>query len=94
MQALDAHARARSPAAELIVCGPLQITSRMHALVAVQQALLARADGALKTKTIHSEVLWMLEPGSNVRTGVRAFDHPVQPTHLAPLSRSRRSATP
>lgn len=45
---------------------PLQITSRMHALVAVQQALLAQADDALKTRTIHSEVLWMLEPGTNV----------------------------
>lgn len=51
-----------------------QITSRLHALTAVQQALLARADGTLKTKTVHSEVLWMLEPGSNV--GDRPFRFP------------------
>ncbi|GAA5869842.1 hypothetical protein JCM3774_000511 [Rhodotorula dairenensis] len=66
------------------------ITSRMHALVAVQQALLAQADGALKTRTIHSEVLWMLEPGTNISDSLKHFG--LSPStrflllvHIAPL---------
>ncbi|KPV77462.1 uncharacterized protein RHOBADRAFT_51312 [Rhodotorula graminis WP1] len=49
------------------------ITSRLHLLTAVQQALLAQADGALKTKTLHSEVLWMLEPGTNITDSLKHF---------------------
>ncbi|GAA5889579.1 hypothetical protein JCM8208_001064 [Rhodotorula glutinis] len=49
------------------------ITSRLHLLTAVQQALLAKADGALKTKTLHSEVLWMLEPGTNITDSLKHF---------------------
>ncbi|GJN89744.1 hypothetical protein Rhopal_002733-T1 [Rhodotorula paludigena] len=49
------------------------ITSRLHLLTAVQQALLARADDSLKTKTLHSEVLWMLEPGTNITDSLKHF---------------------
>ncbi|GAA5993701.1 hypothetical protein JCM10908_001336 [Rhodotorula pacifica] len=58
------------------------ITSRMHTLVAVQQALLARADGALKTKTIHSEVLWLLEPGTNISDSLKHFGLSPSTRHL------------
>lgn len=43
------------------------ISSRLHLLTAVNQALLADASGSLATHNIHSEVVWMLEPGTNVR---------------------------
>ena len=43
-----------------------QISSRLHLLTAVNQALLAESSGTLATHNIHSEVVWMLEPGSNV----------------------------
>ncbi|GAA5851853.1 hypothetical protein JCM9279_001908 [Rhodotorula babjevae] len=49
------------------------ITSRLHLLTAVQQTLLAQADGMLKTKTLHSEVLWMLEPGTNITDSLKHF---------------------
>ncbi|POY74106.1 hypothetical protein BMF94_2918 [Rhodotorula taiwanensis] len=58
------------------------ITSRLHALTAVQQALLARSDGTLKTKTIHSEVLWMLEPGSNISDSLKHFGLSASTRHL------------
>ncbi|GAA6046460.1 hypothetical protein JCM3770_004933 [Rhodotorula araucariae] len=65
------------------------ITSRLHVLTAVQQALLARSDGSLKTKTLHSEVLWMLEPGTNITDSLKHFG--LSPTtsslllvHIAP----------
>ena len=57
-----------------------QITSRLHLLTAVNQALLAKATQTLRTKTVHSEVLWELEPGTNV-------------SHSQPASRPR-SLTP
>ncbi|BGP54764.1 hypothetical protein JCM8202_003272 [Rhodotorula sphaerocarpa] len=73
------------------------ITSRLHALTAVQQALLARADGTLKTKTVHSEVLWMLEPGSNISDSLKHFGLSPSTRHLllvhvGPLSEDRPGA--
>ncbi|KAK4055581.1 hypothetical protein OIV83_000127 [Microbotryomycetes sp. JL201] len=49
------------------------LASRMHLLTAVTQALVAKSDGALKTKTVHSEVLWCLEPGSNITDSLKHF---------------------
>ncbi|BGP31152.1 hypothetical protein JCM10296v2_002916 [Rhodotorula toruloides] len=59
------------------------LTSRLHLLTAVQQALLARADNALKTKTLHSEVLWMLEPGSNISDSLKHFGLSPSTSYLA-----------
>ncbi|GAA5855677.1 hypothetical protein JCM8547_001641 [Rhodosporidiobolus lusitaniae] len=50
-----------------------KITSRMHILTAVTQALLAETEGAMRTKTVHSEVLWKLEPGSNITDSLKHF---------------------
>lgn len=44
-----------------------QVTSKLHLLTAVHQALLAQAAGDLRTKTVHSEILWTLCPTNNVR---------------------------
>ncbi|ORY91458.1 CGI-121-domain-containing protein [Leucosporidium creatinivorum] len=67
------------------------LTSRLHLLTAVQQALLAQADDALKTKTVHSEVLFQLEPGTNITESLKHFG--LGPTtkslalvHIAPLT--------
>ncbi|GAA5893238.1 Cgi121p [Sporobolomyces salmoneus] len=49
------------------------ITSRLHLLTAVSQALLAQAEDNLKSKTLHSEVIWMLEPGSNISEALKHF---------------------
>ncbi|KAK4057906.1 hypothetical protein OIO90_001125 [Microbotryomycetes sp. JL221] len=49
------------------------LASRMHLLSAITQALVSQSDGALKTKTIHSEVLWRLEPGSNISDSLKHF---------------------
>jgi hypothetical protein len=44
-----------------------QITSLDHLETAIVYALLAVGEGALRTKTVHSEILWALNPSSNVR---------------------------
>ncbi|GAA5955075.1 hypothetical protein JCM3765_003183 [Sporobolomyces pararoseus] len=46
------------------------ITSRLHLLTAINQALLAPS---LKSKTLHSEVIWMLEPGTNISEALKHF---------------------
>ncbi|KAG8808728.1 hypothetical protein FRC18_004881 [Serendipita sp. 400] len=43
------------------------ITSKRVLEIAIQQALLADERGQLRTKYIHSEILWLLNPGNNVR---------------------------
>ncbi|GAA5927864.1 Cgi121p [Sporobolomyces koalae] len=49
------------------------ITSRAHIMTAVTQALLAQAQANLKSKTMHSEVIWMLEPGTNISEALKHF---------------------
>ncbi|CEQ40545.1 SPOSA6832_02185 [Sporobolomyces salmonicolor] len=63
----DDNGTAERAAVDFAFIDAAMITSRLHVLTAIHQALLARSQGVLKTKTLHSEVIWMLEPGTNVR---------------------------
>lgn len=45
----------------------LKITSRLHLQTAIYQALLSQSQGILRTKTVHSEIIWALNPSNNVR---------------------------
>src|SRR5437879_3609846 len=45
----------------------LKITSPLHLQTAIYQALLSESQGSLRTKTIHSEIIWALNPTNNVR---------------------------
>jgi EKC/KEOPS complex subunit CGI121/TPRKB len=47
-----------------VVCS--QVTSVLHIQTAITQALLAAAQNILRTKTVHSEVIWALNPSNNV----------------------------
>ncbi|CAE6451617.1 unnamed protein product [Rhizoctonia solani] len=49
------------------------ITSLLHLQTAIQQASLASTDGALRTKTIHSEILWTLNNGNNISESIKRF---------------------
>ncbi|KAG0150090.1 hypothetical protein CROQUDRAFT_652778 [Cronartium quercuum f. sp. fusiforme G11] len=49
------------------------ITSLQHLQTAIYQALLARSHGQLKTKTIHSEIMWTLSPGTNISDAIKRF---------------------
>ncbi|KAL8290157.1 hypothetical protein RQP46_003096 [Phenoliferia psychrophenolica] len=49
------------------------LTSRLHLLTAISQALLAEADDSLVTKTVQSEVLFSLEPGTAINDSLRHF---------------------
>ena len=42
-----------------------KICSVLHLQTAIHQAVLARAQGSLRTKTVHSEILWALNPTNN-----------------------------
>lgn len=58
------------------------ITSRQHLLTAVVQALVARSHGELKTKTLHSEILWALSPGTNIMDAIKKFGLGSQTTEI------------
>ncbi|PLW33815.1 hypothetical protein PCANC_21907 [Puccinia coronata f. sp. avenae] len=49
------------------------ITSPQHLITAVSQALVTHSHGNLKTKTLHSEILWTLSPGSNIMDAIKKF---------------------
>ncbi|TRM68612.1 kinase binding protein CGI-121-domain-containing protein [Schizophyllum amplum] len=49
------------------------VTSRLHLQTAVHQAVLAAARGALRTKTVHSEILFMLNPTNNISEAIRRY---------------------
>ena len=44
----------------------IQICSLQHLQTAIYQAVLAYSQGSLRTKTVHSEILWALNPTNNV----------------------------
>ncbi|KAH9853321.1 CGI-121-domain-containing protein [Lenzites betulinus] len=50
-----------------LICSPL------HLQTAVYQAILAQAQGALRTKTVHSEILWALNPTNNITEAIRRY---------------------
>lgn len=62
----------------------VQITSRALLETAVHQALLTEERGALRTKSIHSEILWVLNPSNNVCPDAPAFD--VRTTNKSQIS--------
>ncbi|KAF8306236.1 hypothetical protein DL93DRAFT_2042337, partial [Clavulina sp. PMI_390] len=49
------------------------IISPLHLHTAIQQALLARGGGTLRTKSIHSEILYFLHPSHNISEAIRTF---------------------
>jgi len=49
------------------------ITSRLHLQTAIYQAILAESQGSLRTKTVHSEVLWVLNPSNNITEAIRRY---------------------
>ncbi|QRV72409.1 kinase domain protein [Ceratobasidium sp. AG-Ba] len=49
------------------------IASLLHLQTAIQQATLACTDGSMKTKTVHSEILWALNSGSNIGEAIKRF---------------------
>ncbi|TDL14659.1 CGI-121-domain-containing protein [Rickenella mellea] len=49
------------------------VTSRLHVQTALYQSIIAFTQSALKTKTVHSEVLWSLNPTNNITEALRRF---------------------
>ncbi|KAH9986800.1 kinase binding protein CGI-121-domain-containing protein [Russula vinacea] len=49
------------------------ITSVLHIQTAITQALLAAAQNTLRTKTVHSEVIWALNPSNNITEALRRY---------------------
>ncbi|KAI0314734.1 CGI-121-domain-containing protein [Amylostereum chailletii] len=49
------------------------VTSVLHLRTAIQQAILAETQGALRTRTVHSEVLWALNPSNNITEAIRRY---------------------
>ncbi|KAH7101156.1 CGI-121-domain-containing protein [Auriculariales sp. MPI-PUGE-AT-0066] len=49
------------------------IASTLHLQTALLYALLAVAGDTLRTKTVHSEILWALNPTNNISEAIRRF---------------------
>ncbi|KAF9268412.1 CGI-121-domain-containing protein [Marasmius fiardii PR-910] len=49
------------------------ITSRLHLQTAIHQAILAESQNSLRTKTVHSEILFMLNPTNNITEAIRRY---------------------
>ncbi|EJD35969.1 CGI-121-domain-containing protein [Auricularia subglabra TFB-10046 SS5] len=49
------------------------VASDLHLQTALLYALLADSRGPLRTKTIHSEILWALNPTNNISEAIRRF---------------------
>ncbi|KIJ19744.1 hypothetical protein PAXINDRAFT_125890, partial [Paxillus involutus ATCC 200175] len=49
------------------------ITSPLHLQTAIYQALLSESQGLLRTKTIHSEIIWALNPTNNITEAIRRY---------------------
>ncbi|KAI0922299.1 hypothetical protein AcW2_007031 [Taiwanofungus camphoratus] len=49
------------------------ICSVLHLQTAIIQAILAHSQGSLRTKTVHSEVLWALSPSNNITEAIKRF---------------------
>ncbi|RPD62153.1 CGI-121-domain-containing protein [Lentinus tigrinus ALCF2SS1-7] len=50
-----------------LICSPL------HLQTAVYQAILAQVQGSIRTKTVHSEILWALNPTNNITEAIRRY---------------------
>lgn len=66
-------AEAQRESVNFAFLNPHLITSKLHLQTAIYQAILAETGSALRTKTVHSEILWALNPTNNVRSVVRAI---------------------
>ncbi|KIP10554.1 hypothetical protein PHLGIDRAFT_22190 [Phlebiopsis gigantea 11061_1 CR5-6] len=49
------------------------ITSALHLQTAIYHAVLAATQESLRTKTVHSEVLWTLNPSHNISEAFRRY---------------------
>ncbi|KAL9712380.1 hypothetical protein Ac2012v2_003617 [Leucoagaricus gongylophorus] len=49
------------------------ITSRRHLQTAVHQSILAETHNGLRTRTVHSEVLWNLSPTNSITETIRWY---------------------
>ncbi|KJA18218.1 hypothetical protein HYPSUDRAFT_45553 [Hypholoma sublateritium FD-334 SS-4] len=49
------------------------ITSKLHLETAIYQAILADSQGALRTRTVHSEILYLLNPTHNITEAIRRY---------------------
>ncbi|KAJ7134327.1 CGI-121-domain-containing protein [Mycena epipterygia] len=49
------------------------ITSVTHLRTAIYQAILAESQDSLRTKTVHSEIIWALNPTNNISEAMRRY---------------------
>ncbi|GJE83965.1 CGI-121-domain-containing protein [Phanerochaete sordida] len=49
------------------------VTSVLHLQTAIYHAILAATQDSLRTKTVHSEVLWTLNPSNNISEAFRRY---------------------
>ncbi|PFH44883.1 hypothetical protein AMATHDRAFT_44276 [Amanita thiersii Skay4041] len=69
----DEAGNAEREAVNFAFINPHLITSRLHLQTAISQAIIAETGGSLRTKTVHSEILWVLNPTNNISEAIRRY---------------------
>ncbi|SCV70610.1 BQ2448_3372 [Microbotryum intermedium] len=69
----DEHGTTERQALDFAFLDASMLTSRLHLLTAVSQALLNCSNAIARTHTIHSEILYALEPGTNISDSLKHF---------------------
>ncbi|KAJ8085805.1 hypothetical protein PM082_004623 [Marasmius tenuissimus] len=49
------------------------VTSKLHLQTAIHQAMLAESQNSLRTKTVHSEILFAMNPTNNITEAIRRY---------------------
>ncbi|KAK7021208.1 kinase binding protein CGI-121-domain-containing protein [Favolaschia claudopus] len=57
------------------------ITSVNHLRTAIYHAVLAESQNNLRTKTVHSEIIWALNPSNNIAAAMRRPGYGCPPSH-------------
>ncbi|KAF8624253.1 hypothetical protein AX15_005966 [Amanita polypyramis BW_CC] len=73
---LPPAAGAQREAVNFAFINPYLVTSRLHLQTAIYQAILAESQNVLRTKTVHSEILWALNPTNNISEAIRRYGVP------------------
>ncbi|KAF8643077.1 hypothetical protein AX14_009642 [Amanita brunnescens Koide BX004] len=73
-------AEAQREAVNFAFLNPHLITSKLHLQTAVYQAILSQTGNTLRTKTVHSEILWALNPTNNISEAIRRYGLPSNPS--------------
>ncbi|KAI0077604.1 CGI-121-domain-containing protein [Panus rudis PR-1116 ss-1] len=67
------------------------VCSTLHLQTAIVSSILAQSQGVLRTKTVHSEILWNLNPTNNISEAIRRYGIAANASNVLVVKVSSRS---